>query len=69
MAKIGVSLVSLPSKPSLALAMHIGKHSHSEEAGGIKGILNDTLQVFCSVRLEHETRVKYETCSWSNTDA
>ena len=36
MAKIGVSLVSLPSKPSLALAMHIGKHSLSEEAGGIK---------------------------------
>ena len=30
------SLASLPSKPSLALAMHIGKHSHSEEAGGIK---------------------------------
>ena len=38
MAKIGVSLVSLPSKPSLALAMHIGKHSHGEEAGGINNL-------------------------------
>ena len=38
MAKIGVSLVSLPSKPSLALAMHIGKHSLNEEAGGINDI-------------------------------
>ena len=51
MAKIGVSLVSLPSKPSLALAMHIGKHSLSEEAGSIKNHLFRKVIVFTRLKI------------------
>lgn len=33
------------------------------------GILNNTHEVFFFFRLGHETNAKYETCSYSNTDA
>ena len=49
MAKIGVSLVSLPSKPSLALAMHIEKRSLSEEAGGKKDLNSFSVTYVCKV--------------------
>ena len=32
-------------------------------------VQSDNTLVFRSVRLEHETHVKYDTCSCSNTDA
>ena len=32
-------------------------------------VQSDNTPVFRSVRLEHETHAKYETCSCSNTDA
>ena len=45
------------------------KSLNTDAYARLKGILNDTLQVFWSVRLERETHVKYETYPWSNTDA
>ena len=32
-------------------------------------VLSDNTRVFRSVRLEHETHAKYETCSCLNTEA
>ena len=45
--------------------------SYSNTDGYLRfsGILKDTHQVFCGVRLGHETHAKYGTCSCSSTDA